>query len=271
MKKLLLFILVFTLILSIAAFSASAEAKSLLPTDVSKWSPVDYGGERATAVIKDGATVVSGSVASWPNVTYTMTEAEYITVPIKGYAIEYDFSVDKGQTNIVVYFKSGDSFQFPNCIDTPNKDPGSGDIKAGTYKGVITIEDMMKSANFPAGSANSDNTITFTGITIFSVSGATVTVKKFQLVEADQSSTGSESKSNSSSAVSTTSSVVGKSNSSSAASSQKPTSSVSSKAAETSQIVDVEPSSATWYYIIGGIAVVAIVVVVVVIVNKKKK
>ncbi|HOJ47873.1 MAG TPA: hypothetical protein PLD48_03250 [Bacillota bacterium] len=271
MKKLCLFILAVTLILGTAVFSASAETTSLLPTDVSKWRKVDAGGESATVVIQDGATVVSGSVASWPNVTYTMTEDEYVTVPIKGYAIEYDISLDKGQTNVLILFKDGKNFQFPNCIDTPNKDPGSGDIKAGAYKGVITIEDMMKNQSFPANVANADDTITITGITIFTVSGATVTVNKFQIVEADESSVGSESeagsesKSDSSSAVSSASSAASAAGASSAASSDKPASS-----AEASQPAE-GASSAIWYYIIGGAAVVAIIIIVAVVVSKKKK
>jgi hypothetical protein len=283
MKKLLLFISVFTLILSITVFAVSAETKSLLPTDVSKWKPVDAGGESAKAAIKDDATVVSGSVQSWPNVSYSMSADERITVPIKGYAIEYDFVIDKGQSNIVLYMKgdtpaadvSGKHFQFPECIDTPNKDAGSGDIKQGSYKGVITLEDMMKNAKFPTDCANSDNTITFSGLTIYTVSGAAVTVNKFQLVQADKSSTSSDSSSSASSA-STSSSILtseSKTNSSSAASSAKSTPAASSKAGSVSDTASTaeETPDSTWYYIIGGVALVAIIVTVVVIVVKRKK
>lgn len=294
MKKLILFFSVFTLILSVTVFTVSADAKSLLPTDVSKWKAVDAGGESAKAEIKNGATVVSGSVQSWPCVTYSMSKDAQITVPIKGYAIEYDISIDKGQTNILIYMKgdtpdndaNGKHFQFPNCIDTPNKDAGSGDIKAGDYKGVITIEDMMKSSGFPADCANSDNTITFSGITIFSVAGANVTVNKFQIVQANGSSANTSSQSGTSSVVSTTSSSAALSNESKVSSSSVSTansstansstanssavSSNASSAADTASTADDTPDS-TWYYIIGGAAVVAIIVVAVIIVVRNKK
>jgi hypothetical protein len=290
MKKLLLFISVFTLILSITIFSASAETKALLPTDVSKWKSVEVNGENATAVIKDGATVVSGSVQAWPNVSYSMGEAEHIKVPIKGYAIEYDIVVDKGASNIFLYFKgetpevnSGDkTFLFMHCIDTDKKDAGSGDVLAGTYKGVITLEDMMKNAKFPANCANDDNTITFSGISIYSVSGATVTVNKFQLIQATESTTSTSSTASTSSATSVgTSSAASSAASSSAskASSVSAASSVKSNSSGSSLAASFSVSSApvesttdyTWYYITGGVVAVCIVIIVVVIIKKNRK
>jgi len=194
MKKLLLITTVIALTLSVLALTVSAEPASLLPEDASVWKSNSANGEDASIKIEGGATVIFGSANSWPSANYSMEENDWITIPTEDYVLEYDFSLDIGHTNMTLFLKGntpdnytdGTHFSIVNCIDGP-KDEGSGDLFAGTYTGAIKIEDMINQEGFPKDTINDDNTLTVSGLRVFTVFGANVKINKLEFVEASES------------------------------------------------------------------------------------
>ena len=194
MKKLLLITTVIALTLSVLALTVSAEPASLLPEDASVWKSNSANGEDASIKIEEGVTVVFGSADSWPSANYSMEKNDWITIPTEDYVLEYDFSLDIGHTNMTLFLKGntpdnytdGTHFSIVNCIDGP-KDEGSGDLFAGTYTGAIKIEDMINQEGFPKDTINDDNTLTVSGLRVFTVFGANVKINKLEFVEASES------------------------------------------------------------------------------------
>lgn len=271
MKKLLVGFLVLSLAISISLFYASAETTSLLPENVSDWKSVSEQTKTATAEIKDGTTVISGSTQFWPSVAYSMPEEKQVTVPIEGMSVEYEFMVDKGASNIFIYFKGAtpenpddNFFKLMDCIDTPNKDAGSSDVTAGTYKGAVRLDEMTANFNFPGTAVNDDNTITFSGLSIYSVAGATVTVNKLQIVP-----TNTVTESNVTQNISEQSTILSDNNTSGEASAAETT--ITSDESDNQEKTDdsEEDIDPIWYAVLGGAALIAFIIVIIVAAKKK--
>ncbi|PKM62679.1 MAG: hypothetical protein CVU97_04075 [Firmicutes bacterium HGW-Firmicutes-21] len=190
MKKFIAFIAICSIVLSLSFLSVSAEtAKSLLPEDVSVWKSYDAGGETANAKLEGDATVIWGSTVSWPSVGYSMEVNDYITVSIEDTVIEYDFELDVGKTNISIFMKGdtpdkhdGKYISIIKFIESENIELESGDLYPGTYKGAFSISELVSHPDFPFETDN-DETLTISGIRIFTVSGATVIINKLRIVE----------------------------------------------------------------------------------------
>ena len=118
----------------------------------------------------------------WPNVEFHYPEADRQTYEIDKYALYYDFTVT-GNNNITLFFtdSTGKEYSFPLAnsalyLNTNQYETGSGDFKAGEFKGFVPLADLVKAFNllnknqFPAGAVE-DGTITFSGVQVW-VSGA---------------------------------------------------------------------------------------------------
>lgn len=285
MKKVISCLAIFTLILSILMVPVSAETKSLLPADASKWGSVAAGGENATVTIENGATVISGSAQSWPCATYDMDTANQITVPVAGTVLEYDFSLDVGSTNISIFMKgetpkSFDKsfFSIVKCIESSTKDAESGDLTAGAYKGTITLDQIVAHEDFPDAALNADGTLTISGIEIFTVFGAKVVVNKMNIVTGGTSSESSAATSSEATSSEATSSVVNNETSNTSSTTSSVTANTSSTVSKATSSVSVTTSSQvddnsgldTIWYVVIGVAAVAIIIVIAVITKKKK-
>lgn len=206
MKKVLTLIAIFTLVLSVSLISASAATASLLPTDATVWEHYLEGGTtEITVTVTDGVTVVaSKGTIDWPCAALSLAEEDQITVPVAGTSLEYDFTVENGFSNIM-FFMKGDSpsgytqnmyIRMVDCISAFGI-ADSTDIKPGTYTGSITLEEMLAAMteydDYLADAVNADGTLTFSGLKIYVVSGAVVTVNKLQLVATGEITTGTTS------------------------------------------------------------------------------
>lgn len=277
MKKLLVLLTAITLVLSISAFMVSAQSTSLLPEDASVWGSYAYEDantgttENAIVTIENGSTVIGGSKAGWPCAVYNMEEADWVTVPIEGNVLKYEFSVDTARTNIILFFKgdtpenyNGNSFTISRCFD-PSFIIGTDDIMAGTYSGTIKLSDIVEHTDFPAAAKNDDDTLTISGLKIFSVGGANITIKTFEIASESEVSTTSSNESITSLEDSTASetSLDDKDNSD--------ISSVESSVVSLDNSAETpEENNNTIWYIVGGVGVVAVVAILVFVFKKKK-
>ena len=189
MKKLLSCLLVLSLIGAALCLTltsgADAPTYELIDPDA-QWTDVPNGGCTVSIEKKNGAVVFSGSApGTWP--ATQCTYAESITVPVENYSLKYEFEVDAGNTNITFFFGSAHFPLSSTALGDVNFEAGSGDLMPDTYKGTIKLSDLVKattnlnSTPFPE-SAVVDGNLEFTGIVVYSVAGATITVKKLELV-----------------------------------------------------------------------------------------
>ena len=193
MKRSLSLVLVLALALSLFAVSVSAaETKtSLIPAEGATWVKTDHGDASVSVEYKDGAAIFSGSVSgTWPSIATTY--AEPIVADVEDDYLSIDFVVAGGTTNFNFTFADGSTFSISNtalneacpgaAIDT-----GSGDIYDGEFQCTISIADLVAStmnlggSAFPAG-AVVDGKVTFTGINVYSVNGATITINDLSVV-----------------------------------------------------------------------------------------
>lgn len=195
MKKLLIVNLMIILLIGVFCLPALAGGISLLPDDIDVWIPIEYDGEIATAEIREGATVIRGSQNSWPAVGYGLEGDNSITLDINSSAFEFDLTTKDGNANIVLYMKGSTPFNYDTvqtkcvflakCIEEENIHFCSGDLLPGTYKGSISFKELSEHSEFPDNSLNNDGTLTITGIKIFTVYGAKVTVRALTIVNGD--------------------------------------------------------------------------------------
>ena len=189
MKKLLSCLLVLSMLgaalcLTLTA-GADAPTYELIDADA-QWTDVPNGGCTVTIEKKSGAVVFSGSApGTWPATQCAYTEP--ISVPVENYSLKYEFEVENGNTNITFFFGSNHFPLSNTALGDVNFEGGSGDLMPDTYKGTIKLSDLVKATTnlngtaFPEG-AVVDGNLEFTGIVVYSVAGATITVKKLELV-----------------------------------------------------------------------------------------
>lgn len=140
-----------------------------------------YGGTIQQLFFQEDEFIVKND-QGWPNVEFHYPEADRQTYAIDGYALYYDFTAT-GNNNITLFFtdSTGKEYSFPLAnsalyLNTNQYETGSGDFKAGEFKGFVPLADLVKAFNllnnnqFPAGAVE-DGTITFSGVQVW-VSGA---------------------------------------------------------------------------------------------------
>ena len=176
MKKLLVFSLLAVMLISlfVVGVSAAEEKISLLPKANAGWTCDPCGSPGVMEVTKgdNGAVVFTNIKDEWGWPYAIIYFDEPITVSIEDSKLEYDFDVSH-HTNIT-FLLAGDSAFTLSCdkVNVPF-DAGSGDIEAGTYKGSVTLKNLVKAKTnygdheFPAA-AISDGKVTFTGLQVYS-------------------------------------------------------------------------------------------------------
>jgi len=266
MKKLIVLCSVFVLVISMSGILASAETTSLLPDDDTVWQGLQYvdangNTEDINVKTQDGVTEFWGSTIGWPCAAYSAAEADWITVPVEGMSLQYDITIDVGRTNILLFMKGETPNSFTDKYFTISQT--DDDVAAGTYSGTLSLEDITTNEFFPASALNDDGTLTISGLKIFSVAGATVTVNKLVIVSDSEVNTSQdESSVVSEESLTGTTSFVDEDSDVSAAESEN----------DASDINEEEPgeNDNTIWYIVGGIGVVALIAVIVVAMKKKK-
>ncbi|MBR5779985.1 MAG: hypothetical protein IKY21_05130 [Clostridia bacterium] len=289
MKRIIALFVSFILVCACIALTAGAEEGSytLIPSEenVDNWTKTACQGYNLEIEYVDGAAVFSAE-SVWPCAEYFYTDEEIVTVSVEDYSLVYDFSVSTGATNINFTFTDGFGSTAVysianNSLGNVFYDAGSGDLYAGDYKGAIKLSDFVNSTMFLGGTTFPQNlivdgNITFSAIQVYSVSGATVTVRELSLVPTseipeepvDESSAVIEESVEESDEASTEESVEASTEESVEASVEE---SVTESVEEsTDTTVNEEEGLGIWLYVIIGAAAVVIVVVIVVIAKKKK-
>lgn len=290
MKRILVSLFAICLVLSMTVFSASAaESYELIPLG-STWTKTDNGGASVT-ITEDGDTIVfAGSVPdTWPCAETYYDSDKIVTANIDEYSLVYDFTVSGGNTNINFRFTDGfggsETYTIANnTLGDVNYDAGSGDLCDGDYKGAIKLSDFVNSTAFlNEGKFNSkfiteDNEIIFTGIQVYSVHGATITVRALdivanedvQLPEDTSSEAPAESEAESEAVSEAESVAVSETESKTESKTESATESVAGSEAESVPTENASEGLGIWLYVIIGVAVVAVVAVVFVLAKKKK-
>ena len=290
MKRILVSLFAICLVLSMTVFSVSAaESYELIPLG-STWSKTDNGGVSVTITEGDDAIVFSGSVpGTWPCADTYYDSDKIVTANIDEYSLVYDFTVSGGNTNINFYFTDGfgGSATYTianNTLGDVNYDAGSGDLFDGEYKGAIKLSDFVNSTAFlNEGKFNSefiteDNEIIFTGIQVYSVNGATITVRALDIVANDDvqipEDTSSEAPAESEAVSEAESEAESKTESVTESKTESKTDSATESeavsATESEPADDASEGLGIWLYVIIGLAVIAVIAVVVVLAKKKK-
>ena len=296
MKRILVSLLAAVLMLSLCAASVGAEGgKTLIPLD-SEWTTVPYEGYDITVNVTDSAAVFSAE-GYWPCAQTYYDEENIIKASIDEYSLVYDFSVDVGQTNINFYFTDGfgssGSYSISNtALGSVSYDPGSGDLQAGDYRGVMKLSDLvnstmhLQSKTFPSDMITEDNELIFNGIEIYSVNSSTVTIRTLEIVKnedatvpEDTSLGTAESEAESSEPISEPVSELTSAESKEESKTEsKVESKVESTTESTADSVDLGDESnagdegglGAWLYVIIAAAVLAVGIAVAVVVKKKK-
>lgn len=191
MKRISVIALTLILAMVLGTFAVSAAPTkefSLIPGADAAWTDIPVYGASVTTEYKDDGTVVfAGSVSgTWPSVKHYY--AEPVVANVETDSLVIDFNVTGGSTNIVLYFtdNGGAEYSYTVCNSTfadRNYDSGSGDLYDGDYTLTISLADFVATTKLYDGSAfpaNAivDGTLKFSGIEVYSVNGAAVTVKK---------------------------------------------------------------------------------------------
>lgn len=194
MKKVLISLVSVILVVSLCSVFASAASINLVPSDA-EYTKIDAGDHTATITFTDGKAIVS-SDGMWPSVKAMYADDKVITADISKYSLHYDFTVDTGATNISFHIRKdgAEDLVYPISNSTlvgAQFDPGSGDLAPGTYSGTVALSDLVNSTqNYQSAPFDKsyivDNKLTFVGIQIYSVNGATVTVNALELVCEDE-------------------------------------------------------------------------------------
>lgn len=288
MKKLITVITAAAMLCVLLCFGTSAEGLSLLP-DNGAWSPDDNGGCTCTVTFAGGEVVFEGSQpGTWPCTKNFFSPDESHGVDISLYALHYDFIVENGgNTNISFYFSKDLESMDNGCVFTLSNtalgdvsyDAGSGDLAVGTYAGYIPLTEFVASTTllgsntFDSSYIDADNKIYFTGVQVYSVSGAKITVYALELVPMTE--VPDEPSQEPSEESSETPSAEPSDEPSTEPSDEPSTESETSPADTSSDAASSEaPASSNgsfpWWIVAVIAAVVVIAVVVLVIVKKKK-
>jgi hypothetical protein len=288
MKRIIALFVSFILVCACIALTAGAEEGSytLIPSEenIDNWTKTACQGYNLEIEYVDGAAVFSAE-SVWPCAEYFYTDEEIVTVSVEDYSLVYDFSVSTGATNINFTFTDGFGSTAVysianNSLGDVFYDAGSGDLYAGDYKGAIKLSDFVNSTMFLGGTTFPQNiivdgNITFSAIQVYSVSGATVTIRELSLVPTseipeepvDESSEVIEESSEA--PVESSEAVIDES--SEAAIEESSEAAVESVEESTDTTVSEDEGLGIWLYVIIGAAAVVIVIVIVVIAKKKKK
>lgn len=201
MKRFAIISLVLIFAVVISAFSVSAADSYKLIYKDADWQYTDCEGFRVSADFSSGNAVFSGSGdGSYPATQCTYAPDKQVKVKINDYSISYDFTVEAGiaganaATNISFSFLNADgvTMSFPlanNCLGDVSYDAGSGDLLAGNYKGTIKLSDLVNAkmlfgnTPFDKSYVTKDNELIFSGIQVYSVNGAKITVRKLDVVK----------------------------------------------------------------------------------------
>lgn len=195
MKRIAIISLVLIFAVVISAFSVSAADSYKLIYKDADWQYSDNGGCRVSADFSSGNAVFSGSAeGTWPSTECDYAPDKQIKVKIDDYSLSYDFTVEGGATNISIRFLNADGVMKPfpianNCLGDVNYDTGSGDLYAGDYKGTIKLTDLVNAKQFYENTpfdksyVSKDNELLISGIQVYSVNGATITVRKLDIVK----------------------------------------------------------------------------------------
>lgn len=291
MKKLLVIFVSAILVMSLCTAFASAEGENLVLSDV-EWYQENGNGALCTITFEGGKAVVGGSTANtWPNVYATYAPEQCIIANIDEYSLHYDFEFTTGNTNITFIFSKDavtpdNSGNYPisnSALGVTSFDAGSGDLYADHYEGYIKLSDLVNSTQnydstpFDKSLINANNELIFSGMKIYSVNGAEITINALELVPNDEVSDNSQTSSDAESTAtsdepteSTTSTEV--SETTSDATSSVDTGSTTSNNTSGDVSAPAADEGGFPYLIIAVVAAVMVVAVVcVVFVGKKKK
>ncbi len=134
-----------------------------------EWKKTDHSGTSCNVSYVGGTATVSGSSAgTWPWATYTFPKALLIS---EGTTLVYDLSFDSGKFSI----RFNDIALCP--LMTDNLEEGSGDMMPGTYSGAITFDSLSELLG-----TDENGFVRIESMTVFSVDGASINVKAFDLI-----------------------------------------------------------------------------------------
>jgi hypothetical protein len=283
MKRIIALFVSIVLVCACFAIQASAEGSySLIPSEdkADGWNLTACQGYNIDIQYTDEAVVFSAE-SVWPCADFTYAAEDQITVSVEDYSLVYDFTVASGATNINFTFGSSVFSIANNSLGDVFYDSGSGDLLSADYKGAIKLTDFVNSTMFLGGttfpqSAIVDGKITFTAIQVYSVSGATVTIRDLSLVPNDEVPEEPEESSEvieeSSEVIAESSEVIVESDAASEATSEAASETVSETASETVSADEPaeEDGLGIWLWVIIGAAAIVIVIVIVVVAKKKK-
>ncbi len=105
--------------------------KSYISLNASAWTPAPTAKATNNS---SGHLLIENTDGKWP---FTTTSVE-MSVPLN-YVFEYDFTVAGGSS----FLLNGNDQTKLNMVFTSTVDSGSGDLGAGTYKGTISVSDML--------------------------------------------------------------------------------------------------------------------------------
>ncbi|MCL2546417.1 MAG: phosphodiester glycosidase family protein [Oscillospiraceae bacterium] len=147
-----------------------------------------------------GTITNAGGVYTFPNIGGGWPQATHSISPVtplpradwNDLMLYYDFTAASA-FNIVFFhndLQATNSFAFGRALSGGNIDPGSGDGRAGTYRGSITLAELF--ANAMRGAINmpvpgSINTFNLSAMRVFAV-GGNVTFREFRIVDRSGSS-----------------------------------------------------------------------------------
>lgn len=285
MKRIIALFVSLILVCACCVITASAESYSLIPSSdkADGWVKTACQGYNIEIEYTDEAIVFSAE-SVWPCADFIYDDEDRVTVSIEDYSLVYDFTVETGCTNINFTFTDGFGSNATysisnNSLGDVYYDPGSGDLMAADYKGAVRLSDFVNSTMFLQDKAFPSNIIvdgnlTFSAIQVYSVSGATVTIRELSLVPNDEipdepveESSEEPAESSEEPAESSTPAVESEDESTAE-------STVESATESTEESQDVEPTEddglGVWLWVIIGAAVVVVVIVIVIIAKKKK-
>ena len=154
------------------------------------WTLTPIGTDYVKYYYVDDALYVVDE-ASWPYMTYVYPEGDEQAFEIEGNELHYNFSITNGTASIRLIFKTADGtvqYMMTNTALGLSADQyiaSNGDFKATTCSGVISLQELVDSkqlyqnSDFPAA-AIQDGKITFAGLEIFAIGGATVVINELR-------------------------------------------------------------------------------------------
>lgn len=287
MKRIIALFVSLILVCACCVITANAESYSLIPSSdkADGWVKTACQGYNIEIEYTDEAIVFSAE-SVWPCADFNYDDEDLITVSVEDYSLVYDFTVETGCTNINFTFTDGFGSNATysisnNSLGDVYYDPGSGDLMAADYKGAVRLSDFVNSTMFLQDKAFPsdivvDGNLTFSAIQVYSVSGATVTIRELSLVPNDEIPDEPIEESSEEPAESSEEPADESSEEPAVESEDEATaeSTVESATESTEESQDVEPTEddglGVWLWVIIGAAVVVVVIVIVIIAKKKK-